>query len=376
MFAEPRLPLTDRLRAQVPRIPATWALAALNAAVFVALLQAGAGLWHVPNAIQLAWGANFAPATEDGQWWRLGTALFLHFGLLHLGVNLLALVEAGRFVERLLGSGRFLLLYFGAGVAGNLLSLAVQGNHAVSGGASGAIFGLWGALLVLLWRMRHQLDPAEFRWLFWGAAVFVVVNIAFGFFVTGIDNGAHLGGLCSGLLAAVALERRPPGAPGNVGAVRGAAGAALAICVAGLVAALPEPAYDWSDEQAARSEIRQFVGTDAALTLRWNALIEEGERQGLSFDELATRVEDEVAASYGQSFEHLSALRLDPRAPSAAALEAVRHYAGARHAASQELAEALRARDPLRARRALDKANAAGSASATSSVAPASPLQN
>ena len=90
--------LYDVLRARSSRLPVTWLLLATNALVFILMLNAGAGLWHSQNGVQLAWGANFGPATQDGQWWRLGSALFLHFGLLHIAMNLWALWDGGHLV--------------------------------------------------------------------------------------------------------------------------------------------------------------------------------------------------------------------------------------------------------------------------------------
>ncbi|HEX7234295.1 MAG TPA: rhomboid family intramembrane serine protease, partial [Nitrosospira sp.] len=74
------LPLHDLLYQQTPRVPVTQLLVGINLLVFVAMLAGGAGLWHSSNSVQLAWGANFGPATQDGEWWRLGSAMFLHFG--------------------------------------------------------------------------------------------------------------------------------------------------------------------------------------------------------------------------------------------------------------------------------------------------------
>ena len=161
--------LTALMRSPAAQVPVATALLGANVLVFVLMLLAGAGLWHTPKGVQLAWGANFGPATQDGQWWRLFTAQFVHFGVLHLGMNMAALWDVGRLVERLYGRWRFAVLYGASGVAGNLLSLVVQGNQAVSAGASGAIFSLYGALLVFLWRERRQVEPGEFRWIFGGA---------------------------------------------------------------------------------------------------------------------------------------------------------------------------------------------------------------
>lgn len=365
--------LIGRLREKSPSLPVTHALLAINVGVFVAMLFAGAGLWHAPNEVQLAWGANFGPATEDGQWWRLATAMFLHFGLLHLGVNMLALLEAGRFVERHYGSLRFLALYFCAGIGGNLFSLVMQGGHGISGGASGAIFGLFAALLFLLRMERPRLDPTEFRWLFWGAAGITATNIALGLFVAGIDNGAHLGGLLLGLLSAVLLE--PSRA---VRRLRFLAGGALLLALATLIALLPEPRYRWRDELAAREQVRAFVGRESDIISRWNALIEQGRRDGMSFEELANRIETQVAEPYEESFENLAATRLDPRAPAVRMLDALKEYAVLRRDASSELADALRDKDPARIRAAIAKANQAGAAAGLAPAAapggcPASP---
>jgi rhomboid protease GluP len=76
--------LYDRLHGKAEHVPVTLLLIGANLLVFGLMLGNGAGLWHAQNSIQLAWGANFGPATQDGQWWRLGSALFLHFGLIHL----------------------------------------------------------------------------------------------------------------------------------------------------------------------------------------------------------------------------------------------------------------------------------------------------
>ena len=133
------LSLHDLLSRQARGIPVTRLLVAINLIVFVAMLAGGAGLWHSSNSVQLAWGANFGPATQDGEWWRLGTAMFLHFGIIHLGLNLWALWDGGQLVERMYGSVRFTAIYFASGLTGNLLSLVANKGLAISGGASGAI---------------------------------------------------------------------------------------------------------------------------------------------------------------------------------------------------------------------------------------------
>lgn len=345
----------DRLRQQVSEIRVTKFLIAANLLVFVAMLFSGAGLWHSQNGVQLAWGANFGPATQDGQWWRLGSALFLHFGVLHLGLNMWALWDGGQWVERMFGHARFVAIYLGAGLAGNLASIVFHAGHAVSGGASGAIFGVYGALLAYLWLHRREIHRREFRWLFGAVLVFSALTIAFGLAVPGIDNAAHMGGLAAGLLLGLALVPRPGGA-----ARRAAAVVLLAGAVAGLLAALPRPEYRWQDEQAARREIGDFLREDAAIIANWNRLLAAGERNGLSFDELANRIERDVSARYQRSFEELSALPGDPALPSAPAIEQFREYAERQRDASREMAEGLRERDPRKIGEALREAREAG----------------
>lgn len=357
-----RLPLTEQLAQRVAHVPVTYVLLAANILVFVVMLGYGAGIWHTSNNVQLAWGANFGPATKDGEWWRLGSALFLHFGLLHLAMNMLSLWDGGRLVERMYGPGRFALIYFCSGLSGNLLSLIAQGDRAVSGGASGAIFGVYGALMVFLLRERRRLNSAEFKWLFWGAVGFSVVTIGLGLQITGIDNAAHIGGLLAGILSGAALSR-PFGARASFWRSRGLAAGVLAASLAYLITHIPEPRYRWSEELLARGEISEFIGEDARISARWGAILNRAQKENTSFDDLAGRIETEVSSPYAQSFEQLAKLRLGDAAPSAAALANLRSYAEIRRDASRELVEGLRAKDPVRIRQALELATKAPSQS-------------
>lgn len=359
-MSSPHPPLIEQLQQRVARVPVTGFLMAANVLVFLAMLGFGAGLWHTSNSVQLAWGANFGPATKDGEWWRLGSALFLHFGIIHLSMNMLSLWDGGRLVERMFGPGRFLLIYFCSGLGGNLLSLIAQGDRAVSGGASGAIFGVYGALMVFLWHQRARLNPSEFKWLFWGAVGFSAVTILLGLQVTGIDNSAHIGGLITGILAGAALLRPLVATDSPAGRGRWLAGGTLALCLGLLIANIPEPRYRWSEEMQARGEISEFLGEDARISRRWGDIIGRARVESATFDELAGRIESEVSSPYAESFEQLSKLHLSAAAPSAAALEKLRNYAELRRDASRELVEGLRAKDPERIRKALERASQAG----------------
>ncbi len=334
--------LEDLLDRRIARPAVTWLLIVANTLVFGAMVLNGADLWHSPSGVQLAWGANFGPATQDGEWWRLGSAMFIHFGLLHLAFNMWALWDGGRLVERMYGHLRFIALYLGSGLAGNLLSLVVQGNEAVSGGASGAIFGVYGALLACLWRERRNLHIEEFRWLFWGALAFSAVSIALGFLIPGIDNSAHIGGFITGILAGFILALPLTGArmgyrPRLVAAV------VLALAVAVLIARIPAPKYRWSEEMRVREEIAEFVREEQAIKRSWLDIVDESRHGGATFDELAGQIDSVIGDRYEGSFEQLSQLPLDPALPSAPALENILQYVQHKRDATRALTDELRA---------------------------------
>lgn len=354
------LPLLEPLRGGRAWISATSGLIAINLLIALSMAFVGGRPEQSADSLQLAWGANFAPATTDGEWWRLATAMFLHFGILHLLMNMLALWDSGRLVERLFGPVRFLAIYLASGLTGNLVSLIVHGDRAVSGGASGAIFGIYGALLAFLLTERQRLHVAEFRWMFWGATAFSVLALSFGLLIPGIDNAAHFGGLLAGITSGYILlaPRR------NIGSRRkslqGIAAAVFGLTVAALVSSVPKPRYPWTDEQLARGEIREFLGEDMKASARLRALLSEKGAAGASFDQLAGRIEAEVVHSYEQSFEQLSGLHINPDVPSAATLERLRHYAEIRRDATQALAEGIREQDPRIVRDALEAVRRAG----------------
>ncbi len=350
------LSLHDFLYQWTPRVPVTKLLVGINLLVFVAMLASGAGLWHSSNSVQLAWGANFGPATQDGEWWRLGSAMFLHFGAIHLTLNLWALWDGGQLVERMYGHARFAGIYFISGLAGNLLSLVAHRGLAVSGGASGAIFGLYGALLIFLWRERHNLHPQEFHWFFWGASGFAAATLILGFLITGIDNAAHIGGFLAGILSGIIFAQPIDAIKKVSDRSRLFAGGAFALAIVILISQIPVRAYRWSEEVLARKEIGEFLRDDAAISQAWQGMLDEGKRGDISFDELAGRIDTAVGDRYEESFEQLTHLPPNPALPSAATVEMLRHYAERRRDASRALAEGLRAHKPEQIRDALEMA--------------------
>jgi membrane associated rhomboid family serine protease len=176
----------------------TMALIGINVAVYVAELVQGGGVYGVNSTIYQN-GYLRAAEVAQGDWWRLMTAAFLHYGLFHLLLNMLGLYWFGSLLERRIGSGRFLLLYIVSGLAGSAGALVVSPNSATVG-ASGAIFGVLGAGLVL----EQQRD-----YVFGGSALGVIVaNLVLTFAWSGnISVGGHIGGLIGGAAATLALSR-------------------------------------------------------------------------------------------------------------------------------------------------------------------------
>lgn len=169
---------------------ATRAIIAVNVAVFVWVVSNGArsGVNGVSQReFDLALAAQFI---RDGEWWRLVTAGFLHYGLLHIGMNMLLLYQLGMLLEPVLGRTRFMLLYLAALLGGSVGALALSPD-ALTGGASGAVFGLMAAAAVAM----HQRGVNPFRT---GIGSTLLLNLLITFTVPNISVGGHLGGALMG----------------------------------------------------------------------------------------------------------------------------------------------------------------------------------
>lgn len=177
----------------------TPALLVLNFLIFVAMEVAGGS---TSSCVLLRFGAKFNYLIAEGQWWRLLTPVFLHIGVVHLLFNEYALWIFGREVERLFGSLRFLVIYILAGLFGSLASFAF--SPALSAGASGAIFGIIGALAAFFLRNRARFGEMGRRQLS-GLIAVIGLNLFLGFTIAGIDNFGHIGGLVGGFLLGLAL---------------------------------------------------------------------------------------------------------------------------------------------------------------------------
>jgi len=175
----------------------TTTLVAINVGIY--LLQLAGGAPVTANAGTI-WenGVLYGPAVANGDWYRLITAAFLHYGPIHLGMNMLAIWWIGRPLEDYLGPIRYLMLYLVSGLAGSAGALLFNPTG-LTVGASGAVFGILGAAIVLERQQTYVLGGS--------AITLLVINLAFTFAVPGISIGGHLGGLAGGALAILAMSR-------------------------------------------------------------------------------------------------------------------------------------------------------------------------
>lgn len=213
--------------------PYKFTIILLIANIFVFLLMwnssgmSGGALWEFPDAVLWGYGAKLnSSISGQHHWWRLVTPMFLHVGLLHLLINMYSLWMVGPYVEKLYGSAKFVFFWVVTGVAGVVASyLTVRPNLAVgpgrflfkngdglSAGASGALFGLVGVLFVFGIKYRHELPEGFKRAFGTGLLPMIMLNLFIGYMGRGlIDNAAHLGGLFSGAVLALAVDYRRPG---------------------------------------------------------------------------------------------------------------------------------------------------------------------
>jgi rhomboid protease GluP len=179
---------------------------AINAAVFLIMLAAGADLMNPNPAIHIQFGSNFGPLTWTGEEWRLLTSAFLHFGLIHIALNMFALYQAGGLVERLFGSTRFAVIYLLAAMSGSVAS-GWWDPLRNSAGASGAIFGVYGALLAFMAVRRVDIPPSMLKSISRSALAFCLYSLVIGAAHPLIDNACHVGGLLGGFVAGAILAR-------------------------------------------------------------------------------------------------------------------------------------------------------------------------
>lgn len=187
----------EEFRAEIRKCPVTALFIFLNLAVFFVTEVTGGSedIGHM-----LDFGAAYTPyITERGEYYRLFTCMFLHFGMRHLAMNMLSLFVLGGRLERTVGKARFAVIYLLGGAVGNLLSIYLDSRKggyemSVSAGASGAVFAVTGGLVYAVIRLRGRVEDLSMRQIL----IMAALSLYLGFAGTGVDNAAHVGGLLGG----------------------------------------------------------------------------------------------------------------------------------------------------------------------------------
>lgn len=187
---------------EIKKEPVTVLFILLNIIIFLIVDFTG-GSENTMHMVEC--GAAYPPLIlENGEFYRLFTCMFLHFGISHLANNMLVLFVLGQRLEPVVGKLKFCLIYLLGGIGGNVISLILEvrkNDYAVSAGASGAVFAVMGAMIYVVVRNRGRIKDISMRQML----IMAAFSLYFGFTSTGVDNAAHVGGMLCGFLQAMIL---------------------------------------------------------------------------------------------------------------------------------------------------------------------------
>ena len=204
------------LRRQSSGMVVTQVFLGINVAIFLAMVLADPSvIGNAPGKLLVLLGANAGGLTLGGEYWRLITCVFLHGNLLHIAFNMWCLWNLGALAESLYGHWTFAIVYLLAGVGGSLGSV-IWNPDVLSVGASGAIFGIAGALIASYYLGDFSLPRAAVSGTLRSVVTFVGYNLVFGAMIARVDNAAHIGGLITGMLLGALIAKVAPD-PDNVG---------------------------------------------------------------------------------------------------------------------------------------------------------------
>jgi rhomboid protease GluP len=278
------------------RTPVTSALISLNLVLFVLMAISGVHIVDPEAGSLIPWGSNYGPYTWTGEPWRLLTSAFLHAGIVHITLNLFALYQGGNLAERLFGSGRYALIYLLSALSGSVVS-SWHDPLRNSVGASGAIFGVFGALLVFFAMRREDFPLGLWKAIGLSTLMFCGYSLTVGAAHPDIDNAAHVGGLLGGVLSAFFLvrpfrieERRPQPRRLVLTAVT-----VLIPCVL-LAAALLNDAR--RDELRFRADFARFAQADENLATQLGELLDVAPNVRMNRHELARRLREDLLAPW------------------------------------------------------------------------------
>src|SRR3984957_2383118 len=291
--ANPSAPRVAVRRFPLPAV--TLGIMAANVLVYVAMGLSGVS-WSEPSILDsVKWGADFGPLTLSSDWWRLFTSTFVHFGIIHIALNMWCLWNLGTTLEPFMGRKVFGVMYVASGLAASLVSTA-WGPWRVSAGASGAIFGVAGALVSYFALKKTPLDRALVNRNLKSLGIFIFYNLLFG--ASGhVDNSAHIGGLLSGLILGAAI-------PPMVHIPSAAAGA-----IDNIPLGPPDTAHANHESRANRVAMATAIPSALILVLGFAAL----HQQKLAVARYGSAVKSIKAGKFDQAIANLQeSVKLDP----------------------------------------------------------------
>ena len=342
-----------KLAELTPNVVVVPAIILLNAAIYAAMVI-GTSTGLMPDSLAMVeWGGNFGPLTRSGEWWRIVTSMFLHYGIVHLAVNMWVLWDIGRLVERIVGPAGFAVAYLLTGFFGGVASV-VWNEQVVSAGASGAVFGVFGVLLGFMAFHRESIPRQVIRAHRTTALAFLILNLVLGFSVKWIDNAAHLGGFGAGVLAGLILSRAVTEKDRSVAVWR-----AILLSVVGAVACLSFLLlYPQRPLQTADALVLVQLTESKAAEVYFNA-VQKLESKTKTPQQAAGRVEEEILPRFDQLLNQLG--RVEDDETNRKLMEAIRlQKQGWLHAT-----EAMRQRDLIQEGLALEAWDEASSIMAT-----------
>jgi rhomboid protease GluP len=322
------------------REPTPWitiALIAANLAAFAWELASGAGPMNPSPTKLLEVGGNLPALTLGGQWWRLGSAMFLHGGALHIGMNLLCLWQV-RVAEVAFGRAAYATIYIVSGLLGGIATALHVAPNVVSVGASGAVFGVYGAFFALLLVRRAEFPRDAWDKIVRQLAMFLGINFVLGFSVPGIDMSAHLGGLAAGALGGAALvagTKRGPAALARTIAL-GAVGLAI---VAGVLVVKHAPPPTWHVAPDI-PVLKDFQDTEDTALDRASQIMDQHDAHTLGDADAAAQVERDALVPWKALRARVEAFVPSP--PFARVFDAVHAYLASRQSQLEALAAELR----------------------------------
>ena len=337
----------QRLSAVTPHAYVTPLIIAANIIVFGVMVALGIQVLGSRADEYLRFGANFAPLTTGGEWWRLFTCTFIHFGIVHLAFNMWALWDSGRLTERLFGNVWFAALYVFAGLCGSSASM-LWNQEVISGGASGAVFGIFGALLAYMAVERGSIPPATLNRLRVSTSTFVVYSLFYGFVQSGIDNAAHLGGLAGGFVMGLVLARPLDGLQRARGRWRRAA---LALVLAGVTlptAALytPDTSRVYREARTLQKEVDAFTAEEKRLQSAFMTIAEQSRAKKIDPATALNLLKADVLPAWDAAVARFARVELDAKAPSRKDYDLLLRYATARRDGMHAVAAYLATDDP------------------------------